>query len=319
MLRRSLFILTLIICAQTFAQNKLPAPVINDEIAITQKSIAVLDSRMSYIETGEGNVVLFLHGNPTSSFLWRNIIPFVSETHRAIAPDLIGMGNSGKPESSYSFNEHYKYLEAFIAKMKLKNITLVIHDWGAALGFEYALNHPDNVKHIAFMEGVLPPIFPQPSFEAMGEEMGGMFRAFKDPVQGKELVIDNNMFIEQVLPGFVNRPLSKKALDVYRAPYLKPEDRAPVLAWPRNIPIEGQPQENVQAMQRIETFMKTSEIPMLLLYTKPGVLINDQVLDWYTSNIKNIETNFVGQGFHFIQEDQPEAIGRAIRDWLRRN
>ena len=188
----------------------------------------------------------------------------------------------------------------------------------AGLGFNYARQNPHRIKAIAFMEGVLPPIFPQPSFSAMGEEMGAMFRAFKDPIQGEKMVIEDNMFVEKILPNFVNRTLTDEAMKYYRAPYLQRKDRKPILAWPRAVPIAGEPQKNVVIMEDIKKYMLTTETPILLVYASPGVLVNKDVKNWYVDNIKDIETAFVGQGLHFIQEDQPDAIGKAIQDWMRR-
>jgi haloalkane dehalogenase len=301
------------------AEAKLSLPVVDDNLTIEQKVVSINNSTMAYLEQGEGDVVLFLHGNPTSSYLWRNVIPFVAKTHRAIAPDLIGMGQSGKPDIEYSYQEHYDYLSAFIVELGLTDITLAVHDWGAGLGFDYARSNPSKIKRIAFMEGVLPPIFPQPSFEAMGEEMGGMFKALKDPVLGNQLVLEQNMFVEQVLPGFVNRTLTKQAMDYYREPFQKPDHRLPTLSWPRAIPIANEPVATVNVMNGIKQFMESTEIPMLLLYATPGVLVNDQVKDWYIANISQLQVNYIGQGFHFIQEDQPDAIGRSISDWLKTN
>lgn len=303
----------------TEAVNKLPAPIVEDALTLEYQNVNVGDSSMAYLEQGEGDAVVFLHGNPTSSYLWRNIIPIVAKTHRAIAPDLIGMGQSGKPNIDYSFKDHYEYLSAFIDELELEKITIVAHDWGAALGFEYAKNNPKKVKRIAFMEGLLPPVFPQPSFDAMGEEMGGMFRAFKDPDQGKELVIEQHIFVEKILPNFVNRTLSEKAMEFYRAPYLNMRDRKPILAWPRSVPIANEPAENAKVLVGIKQFMQKTKKPMLLVYASPGVLVNEDVKNWYVENIKKLETAYVGQGLHFIQEDQPDAIGRAISDWLRRH
>ncbi len=298
---------------------RLPRTNVTEQSDWTGNHIDVLDSQIHYVESGEGDPILFIHGNPTSSYLWRNVVPFLSDQGRTIAVDLIGMGRSGKPDIAYRYQDHYAYLTAFIDALNLTNITLVTHDWGAALGFDYAAQHPDRVKRIAFMEGVLPPIFPQPSFEAMGEEMGGMFRAFKDPEKGRELIIDNHMFVEQVLPGFVSRPLGEVAMTEYRRPYLSPADREPLLAWPREIPIAGEPQDVVDRMTAIRTFMQTTDKPVLLLHADPGVVVPLQVVPWYVANIRNIETAFIGQGLHFLQEDQPDAIGRAISDWIRRS
>lgn len=305
--------------AQILGAYKLPAPDISEELSLEGHDVEVNGTRIHWIEQGEGDPIVFIHGNPTSSYLWRNIIPMVSAQGRAVAVDLVGMGRSGKLEGGYRYEAHYRYLEGFMEALDLRDVTFVVHDWGAALGFDYASRHPDRVKAIAFMEGVLPPIFPQPSFEAMGEEMGGMFRALKDPAKGREMVVDNNMFVEQILPGFVNRPLGAAAMEEYRRPYANPADREPLLAWPRDIPIAGEPQAVVDRMNAIKQFMTTTDMPILLLYAEPGVLVSPKVVPWYVTNVHNIETAFVGQGFHFIQEDNPVAIGRALADWMRRN
>lgn len=298
---------------------KLQRAEVSETLALPRKSVAVLDSEISYLEIGEGAPVLFIHGNPTSAYLWRNVVPYVADSNRAIAVDLIGMGRSGKPAIGYTFTDHAAYLEAFVDALELEQITLVGHDWGAALAWNYARRNPDKVERLVFMEGVLPPVFPQPSFEAMGEEMGSMFRALNDPEQEHAMVIDNNMFVEQVLPGFIVRTLGAEAKKAYGAPYLNPAHRAPTLAWPREVPIAGEPAVNVDALKQIEVFMSKTEMPVLLAYAEPGVLITPETVGWYVDRIPNLETAFIGQGLHFIQEDQPDAIGRAISDWMRRN
>ena len=216
-------------------QRKLPVPVISETLTIAQKAVDVLGSRMTYLQLGEGEPVLFVDGNPTSSYLWRNVMPHAGGGRRAIAIDLIGMGGSGKPDIAYSFDDHYRYFAAFIDALRLDTVTLVGHDWGAALAWEYARRNPTRVRRLAFMEGVLPPAFPAPSFDAMGTDMEKMFLAFKDPVLGPRVVIDGHMFVEQILPGFVNRTLGDEAMRAYRAPFLAREDRRPVLAWPRQV------------------------------------------------------------------------------------
>ncbi len=326
-LRHVITILGLLVFTATQAQDttadcdshyKLQRPIITAENPHVGRYLDVLGSSMHYIESGSGDPVLFIHGNPTSSYLWRNIMPFVSEHHHAIALDLIGMGASDKPDIDYRFIDHYRYVEGFIEALDLHDITLIIHDWGAALGMEYARRHPDRVKAVAFMEGVLPPVFPQPSFEAMGEEMGNMFRALRDPLQGEELVIENNIFVEQILPGFINRPLDEAAMNAYRAPYLEKSARRPLLVWPRELPIAGEPADVLHILEAQRSFLQTTELPMLLLYASPGALVPPALVPWYAQNIEHLETVFIGQGFHFIQEDQPEAIGRALADWMRR-
>ncbi|WP_300303230.1 haloalkane dehalogenase [Ferrovibrio sp.] len=304
--------------AQEMAR-KLPMPSISEQLTIPRYDIAVLNSAMSYLEQGEGEVVLFLHGNPSAAYLWRNVMPFVSENHRAIAVDLIGMGRSGKPDIAYSFADHARYLEAFVEAMGLERFTLVGHDWGAALAWDFARRHPDKVLRLAFMEGVLPPAFPQPSYEAMGEEMGGMFRAMRDPEQGRQMIMENNMFIEQILPMMIDRPLGDAARTEYGLPYRQAEDRLPTWTWPREVPIGGEPAAMVTLMNHIRSFMGETKMPVLLAYAEPGVLVPPAAVPFYTGLVENLETAYVGRGLHFIQEDQPVAIGRAIADWLRRN
>lgn len=301
------------------ADNKLPIPGVSEKRDLASKSIPVLNSQMSYLEHGSGKTVLFLHGNPTSSYLWRNVIPHVSDTHRAIAIDLIGMGGSGKPAIDYTFSDHAKYLDAFVTEMDLGDIILVGHDWGAALAWDFARRHPDKVSRLAFMEGVLPPAFPQPSYEAMGEEMGGMFLAMRDPEQGRKMIMEGNMFVEQILPAMINRPIGSDAKAAYGVPYKTQESRLPTWMWPREVPIGGEPSSNVKLMEDIRAFMSETDMPILLTYADPGVLVPPKAVPFYTDLIGNIETAFVGQGLHFIQEDQPDAIGRALSDWLRRN
>lgn len=299
--------------------RKMPAPVISEELTIPHKTLDVLGSRMGYLELGDGAPVLFIHGNPTSSYLWRNVMPYVAGGHRAIAIDLIGMGGSGKPDIAYTFEDHYRYFAAFIDALGVEELTLVGHDWGATLAWEYARRNPARVERLAFMEGVLPPAFPAPSFEAMGPEMEKMFRAFKDPVEGPRIVMDENMFVEQVLPGFVNRTLGEKAMRIYREPFLSRDDRKPVLAWPREVPIGGEPASTTAVLHDVSDFMAETDMPVLLLYAEPGAVVPPAAVNWYVNRIANLETNFIGQGLHYIQEDHPDAVGRAIADWIRRN
>ena len=298
---------------------KLPPTTITEENPLSRMEIAVLGSTMSYIDAGEGEVVLFLHGNPSAAYLWRNVIPFLADGHRAIAVDLIGMGHSGKPAIDYTYADHTRYLDAFVEALGLTEITLVGHDWGAALAWDYARRHPEKVVRLAFMEGVLPPAFPQPSYEAMGPEMGGMFQAMRDPEQGYEMIMEGNFFVDQILPMMIDRPLGDVARAEYALPYREVEARLPTWAWPREVPIGGEPASSVALMEDIRAFMGATEMPVLLAYAEPGVLVPPQAVPFYTGLIDNIETAYIGRGLHFIQEDQPAAIGRAIADWLRRN
>lgn len=285
---------------------------------LSGKKVVVKGSAMHYLDAGAGAPILFVHGNPTSSRLWRHVMPTLTRQGRTIAVDLIGMGQSDKPRISYTYDEQFDYFSAFIDALGLRDLTLVVHDWGAMLGFDCAARHPERVRRIAFMEGLLPPVFPQPSFEAMGPEMGGMFKAFKDPAQGHKMVISENMFLERILPGFVNRTLTPEELAAYKAPFASEADRTPLLAWPRSVPIAGEPKKLIGDFDRVQRFMTSTDMPMLLVYAEPGVLVNAQARSWYVANVRRLETAYVGAGLHFIQEDNPAAIGRAVSDWMRR-
>lgn len=229
------------------------------------------------------------------------------------------MGHSGKPEIDYTFADHARYLDAFVEAMDLSQITLVGHDWGAALAWNFARRHPEMIVRLAFLEGVLPPAFPQESYEAMGDEMGGMFRSLQNTEEGYKMIMEANMFVEGILPMMVDRTLGDAAKAEYGVPYQTVESRLPTWMWPREVPIGGQPASSVLLMKDIQAFMGDTEMPVLLAYADPGVLIPPQAVSFYTSLISKLETAFIGQGLHFIQEDQPDAIGRAISDWIRRN
>jgi len=310
---------TSVAMSQEATTHKLPRLEVSEIHNIEQNFIDVHGSKIAYLEIGKGNPVIYIHGNPTSSYLWRNVMPHVSQTHRNIAIDLIGMGNSDKPDISYTFADHYRYVSGFIDALEIKSVTIVGHDWGAALAWEYARRNPEKVAAIAFMEGVLPPSFPVSSFEVMGEEMGGMFRAFKDPTQGVQMVIEDNIFVEKLLPNMINRKLGEVAMNSYRAPFTSKESRKPILVWPREVPIAGEPESTVRVLSKIGDFMGRTKMPTLLLYADPGVIVPREAISWYVDKISNLETVFIGQGLHYIQEDQPDAIGLAIADWLRRH
>ena len=291
---------------------------ISAEFPFEKSFVEVNGSKMAYVDEGEGPVVLFLHGNPTSSYLWRNIIPFVADDHRAIALDLIGMGDSDKPEIDYTYQDHYAFVEGFIDAMDLTDITLVVHDWGGGLGTFYAANHSDNVRAIAMMEAAAPPGLPVQSWDAVQpEEIRKTFQAFRDPQMGPELIIKQNVFVEQLIPGTVMRPLSEIEMDAYRAPFVTEESRKPVLQWPNEIPIEGEPARNIPPMMAALEWLTTSPQPKLVFYVSPGFILPPQAAEWVGANFSNVETRFLGAGVHFVQEDHPELIGRNLSDWLR--
>ena len=284
---------------------------ISADFPFESRYVEVLGSRMQYVDEGEGEPILFLHGNPTSSYLWRNIIPFVTDDYRAVAVDLIGMGKSDKPDLDYTYQDHKRYLDAFIDVLDLRNVTLVIHDWGSVLGFDYAVEHDDNVVGIAFMESIIPPSFPR------SEPMSGALGRYRTDA-GEDLILEQNQFVEQILPRSVVRGLTDEEMEYYRGPYATPESRVPTLQWPRELPAAGEPARNVEVVTRIGRWMQETDVPMLFFWARPGALNNEAFAEAMVERVTNIQTAFVGEGRHFIQEDQPEMIGRTLADWRRR-
>jgi len=278
------------------------------------KFLEVRGSKMHYVEQGEGDPVLFLHGNPTSSYLWRNVIPHLSGQGRCIAPDLIGMGKSDKPDLEYRFFEHANYVEDFIDALGLSNITLVIHDWGSGLGFHYAALHPDKIKALAFMEAIVRPV---PSWDTFPSDIKEIFQSFRTEKVGWDLIVNKNMFIEKILPSSVVRELSEEEMNVYRAPYLKPETRKPLWRWPNEIPIEGEPSDVNEAVLKYNAKLVEWDVPKLLFYAEPGAILPKPAVEWCEINLKNLTSINLGKGRHFLQEDHPHAIGEGIAEWYR--
>lgn len=290
------------------------APPISAAFPYESKFADVLGSRMHYVDEGQGDPALFIHGNPTSSYLWRNIIPYVKESHRAIAIDLIGMGKSGKPDIEYTYQDHKRYVDAFIDKLGLRNITFVIHDWGTVLGFDYTRQNEKNVVGIAFMEALIPPTLPNPTAPAPNT----VFGQFRSAGVGEKMVLEENYFVEKMIPGGVIRTLTEEEMNYYRAPYPTPASRKPTLMWPRELPMGGEPARNVEVANAIGEWMKKTDIPMLHLWGRSGPGNADRVPSEMVKRVKNIQSTFVGMARHYLQEDQPEVIGRAIADWRRR-
>jgi len=280
--------------------------------------VDVLGSRMHYVEDGEGEPILFLHGNPTSAYLWRNVIPHVAPVGRSIAVDLIGFGRSDKPQLDYTFQDHYRYVEGFIEALGLDNLTLVVHDWGSVLGLEYARRHPDKVKGVAMMEAIVPPAFPMASLDGMGSG-ADLFGRFRDPQTGKQLLMEDNVFIEQILGNAtVTREMSEAEMTWYRVPFPTPETRFPIYVWPNELPIAGKPARNVEVVRRVGEWLETSATPKLLLYARPGAIIDPDTAALMQARYRNLEAIFVGPGSHYIQEDNPEVIGRNVALWYQR-
>jgi haloalkane dehalogenase len=275
--------------------------------------VDVHGSRMYYVEEGEGAPVLFVHGNPTSSYLWRNVIPHVSSRARCIAPDLIGMGKSDKPDLDYRFVDHARYLDGFIEALGLGDVVLVLHDWGSGLGFDWARRHPDRVRGLAFMEAILTPV---PSWDVFPEGAREMFQAFRTPEVGWDLIAKQNVFVEQVVPGSVVRELRDEEMDAYRAPFPNEASRKPVWRWPNEIPIEGEPADVAEAVGAYSAWLQETQVPKLLFAATPGALIPAPVVEWARSALPNLEVVDLGEGIHYVQEDHPEEIGRGIARWL---
>ena len=285
---------------------------ISAEFPYAPHYVEIHGSRMHYIEAGSGDPVLFLHGNPTSSYLWRNIIPHVQSHARCIALDLIGMGKSDKPDIDYSFFDHATYVEGFIDTLGLQNLTLVIHDWGSALGFHYAMRHEANIKALAFMEAILMPI---PSWDAMPADLKETFQAFRTPEVGWDMIVNQHMFVEQILPSLVVRALTDAELDHYRAPYIDPPSRKPLWRWPNEIPIAGEPAAVVAMVEEYNRKLQQSRLPKLLLSATPGGIIDAQAVAWCQQHLPHLQVVDIGAGIHFIQEDNPHLIGTELAKW----
>ena len=280
-----------------------------------KKKIDVRGSKMAYVEVGGGDPIVFLHGNPTSSYLWRNVIPHVEKLGRCIAPDLIGMGDSDKLTPSgpdrYTFVEHRRYLDALLEQLGVKsNVTLVIHDWGSALGFDWANRHRDAVKGIAYMEAIVQPV----SWDDWPKAVRPVFQGFRSPA-GEAMILDNNVFVEQVLQGAIARKLTDEEMEVYRRPFREPgEGRRPTLTWPRQIPIDGEPKDVVDIVAAYAEWLKQADVPKLFIDADPGAILRGKARDFCRAwpNQKQVTV----KGIHFVQEDSPDEIGAAIADWM---
>jgi len=280
----------------------------------TQQFATINGKRIAYLEAGVGDPIVLLHGNPTSSYLWRNVIPQLEGLGRVIAPDLIGQGDSEKlPESEgperYSFQVAFDYLDGLLRHIEAdQNVTLVIHDWGSGLGFHWASLNPQAVKGVAYMEAIVAPL----SWQDWPESARGIFQGFRSE-KGEDLVLTRNLFVEGVLPSSVLRDLSEEEMATYRAPFDSPANRQPTLNWPRQIPIDGEPPHMVSLVEAYGAFMAASPIPKLFINAEPGSILVGVQRDFCRSWPNQTEVTV--KGLHFIQEDSPEAIGHAIADW----
>ena len=275
----------------------------------------VMGQRMAYVETGEGDPIVFLHGNPVSKHLWRNVIPHVEHLGRCIAPDLIGMGESlPLPNSGpyrYNFLEHYRYVRELLYQLEVtEKVTWVIHDWGSALGFHWANEHRDSVKGICFMEAIVRPL----TWEEWPESARSIFQGFRSEA-GEDMILNKNLFVERVFPGSLLNPLSEQDMDIYRKPYQsRGESRRPTLTWPREIPIDGKPRRVVDIVRDYGAWLETANIPKLLINAEPGAILVGAQRDYCRTWPKLTEVTV--QAGHFVPEDAPDSVGKAIADWL---
>ena len=282
--------------------------------AYERHRITFLETEISYVDTGAGEPVVFLHGNPTSSYLWRNVIPHVEGLGRCLAPDLVGMGDSGAaPDGSYRFVDHARYLDAWFEALGLTNVTLVVHDWGSALGFYWAYRHPERVRGIAYMEAVVRPL----TWEEWRDESRQIFQHLRSEA-GEEMVLEKNLFIEGILPSAVLRDLTEEEMNVYRRPYLEPgESRRPTLTWPRELPINGEPEDVVSIVDDYSKWLaQSSDVPKLFVNAEPGAILTGSQREFCRTWPNQEEVTV--RGAHFVQEDSPHEIGEAVATFVRR-
>ncbi len=281
-----------------------------------KKKITVMGKTMAYVEMGKGDPIVFQHGNPTSSYLWRNIMPRLKDQGRCIALDLIGMGDSEKIGDSgpdrYTFVEHREYFDAALEELGVENnVSLVIHDWGSALGFDWARRNPGRVKGIAYMEAIVRPVA---SWDHWPEAARRVFQGFRSPA-GEDMVLEKNVFVERVLPGSCLRKLSEEEMAVYRRPFVNSgEDRRPTLTWPRQIPIAGEPADVVRIVRDYADYFSKADVPKLFINAEPGAILIGAQREFCRAWPSQKEVTVSGN--HFLQEDSPDEIGRAIGEWL---
>jgi haloalkane dehalogenase len=288
---------------------------INETMTYQKKFTDVDGKQIAYVDEGAGDPIVLLHGNPASSFLWRNIIPELTQSGRVIVPDLIGHGDSDKLPASegpdrYTLEVAYHYVEELLKTIGAdKNVTLVIHDWGSGIGFLWAMRHSEQMKGIAYMEAIVKPM----SWDDWHQDAAGIFKGFRSE-KGEDLILNRNMFIEAVLPASVMRTLTEAEMNTYRAPYVNADDRQPLLNWPRQIPIEGEPENIVALVNEYGAFMASSEMPKLFINADPGSILTGRQREFCRTWPNQQEITV--KGLHFIQEDSPLEIGQAVAKWV---
>jgi haloalkane dehalogenase len=283
---------------------------------ITLPQLSVLGSNMAYRQMGRSGtpVALFLHGNPTSSYIWRNIIPHVASVARCVAPDLIGFGQSGKPDIAYRFEDHVRYLDTFIAAAGIERAYLVGQDWGAALAFHLAARRPEFFRGLAFME-FIRPVRTWEDFHQV-PAVREIFRKFRTPGEGERLILERNAFVERVLPGSIRRKLSEEELAVYRAPFPTPQSRRPTWRFPNELPIAGEPADVHAVLEAAHAALKSSHYPKLMFAADPGALVSPAFAERFAATLRSCKLVQLGAGGHNLQEDHPDTIGRSVAAWI---
>ena len=285
---------------------------ISTEFPFESKFVEVHGSNMHYVDVGEGDPILFLHGNPASSYVWRNIIPYLSDQGRCIAPDLIGMGKSDHPNIPYRYDDQYRYVSGLIDALDIgSNLTLVIQDWGAGLGFRWAHDHEESVKGIAFMEALLAPL----TWDTVPAEGRTPFRLMRTPGIGWLMISVANIWLKRLLPDGVHRGLSPEAQSYYESAFPTIASRKAVRQFPREVPIDGKPADNAATIRGFGEWLTRTELPKILFHGNPGTLIGQEEVAWCRENLPNLQVVDIGDGLHFVQEDNPDLIGAELSRW----
>jgi haloalkane dehalogenase len=275
-------------------------------------------ANMHYIDEGEsgedGVTFLLLHGNSTWSYQYRNIIPHLLPLGRCVAPDLIGHGKSDKPDIDYRYLTHYGYVEKFIDQLGLKNIVLVLHDWGGGIGLNYAMSHESNIRGIALWETFVRTF---ESWDDWPQDLVEGFKAFRDKDTGWDLIVNKNVFMEEVLPYGIHRKLSKEEMDAYLEPHADPKNRKMLYVWPQELPIEGEPADNAKVIDDYVAKLGQSQVPKILFWAKPGAIVPEETVRLCEERFPNLESVFLGESGHYIAEDYPHEIGEKIVDWVK--
>jgi haloalkane dehalogenase len=299
---------------KTFFINPVQGAQMNVPSDVVLPQVKILGSSMAYREAGnrEAPVALYLHGNPTSSYIWRKVIPLVAPVAHCIAPDLIGFGQSGKPDIAYRLADHVRYLDAFLEAAGISSAFVIAQDWGTALAFHLAARRPEFFRGLAFMEFT----WPMPSWEDFDPAARETFQKFRTPGEGEKMILEGNAFVEGVLPAATVRKLTDEEMSVYRAPFPTPESRRPTLRFPNELPIAGEPADVYSLMEKAHHALERSSYPKLLFVGNPGALVSPAFAERFVKKLTNCKVVKLGSGLHYLQEDHPEVIGDTIKDWL---